>query len=369
MSLRIEIISDIFDNQARLAEIESTFHSIPFPFQSSNILNWWRLYGQTQNYRFGGKKRPIIVFLYKEKQLRAVFPLLLTQRIRKRFVKLNILEFFSQSFCGDFLDLIHNQLRGQEVNEFLFLLKKELKFDYMHLNYLPENSILLNSIVGQDYIHAGKVVIPIDNTYEEIRKSIYSRNLRHILNKSIRRIEESGQNIKAYVLEGAENIYPFKEKIKTVSLSKLKDKGMHSVYVNEEIGDNYFESMMKTEKPFCSVYILGDELMAYNIGYIQGRTVYAFDAAYNRNYAESQKIGLGILAYDRIVEHFATKYDYVDMGFGLDDYKFRFSKKTIFTRSLIVKGNTLKSILIFTLFKNKLIHVDARVLQKYSESK
>ena len=90
------------------------------------------------------------------------------------------------------------------------------------------------------------------------------------------------------------------------------------------------------------------------MGFIQDNVVYAIDAAYNRDFGDSQKIGLGILAYDQLVKRFAGEYSELSMGSGIDDYKFRFTKKSDLTYVLLLKGNKFLSILWYWYYNRKL---------------
>lgn len=344
MSLEIEIIDDLEGKREFLAKAWSGFDqaAIPEGLGLDRIMTWWRRYGAMDTRRTGFHKKPRVVLIHKDGRLAGILPLMMVERTKKKLIRLACLEFLTQSGTGHFLDIIHSALDGDEIRMVFKLIAKRLQYDQIHLCYLREDSILLRAGIGRVHPHAGKVIIPLGSSYDSIRCNVYSKNLRHILSKFQRRINESKDAIQSQVLEGKESIARWKDEIRRVSLSKLEEGGMHSVYQDPQRGDIYFHSIADAEKPFCSIFFNQDQLLSYNMGYIMDDVVYAFDAAYNRKYAEAQKIGLGILAYDQLVEHYAGKYRELDMGFGLDDYKFRFSKRVVYTKSLLIKGNTLK---------------------------
>ncbi|MBN1472272.1 MAG: hypothetical protein JW925_10865 [Syntrophaceae bacterium] len=349
MSIKITLIDEIEQNKENLKAVWGEFppEAIPAGLSLDHLFDWWERYGRIENHRIGYKKRPIILIIHRGEKLVGILPLMKVERFKNRVLRVATLEFLTQSFGGDYLDMIHNGMAIEEIARTFKLIKKQFKYDLIHLCYLKENSLLLQAGLGAVGLHSGKIIIPLDRSYKQIRNEVYSKNLRHVLNKFRRRISESSEKIQSLVIEGGENILKIKDNIKKVSLSKLADLGMHSLYQDTKIGESYFNAIVSQEKPFCSVYLAGDELLSYNIGNVQNGVVCAFDAAYNRCYAESQKIGLGILAYDSLVEKYAEKYRELDMGFGLDDYKFRFSKQVIFTHSLLVKGNTFKAGILF----------------------
>jgi CelD/BcsL family acetyltransferase involved in cellulose biosynthesis len=353
MPIEIELIEDLEKEKKLLAESWSRFDqaSIPPGLKFERVLGWWRRHGKTDTRRSGFAKMPRVVLIRRDGLLAGILPLMAVQRTKKRLLRLSCLEFLTQSGTGHFLDLIHSGLNGDEVHAVFELLSGRLRFDLLQLCYLREDSVLLGAGIGTIRPHSGKVIIPLNADYDSIRKSVYSKNLRHILAKFQRRIGESGDAIRSRVLEGKQAIAGWKDEIKRVSLSKLEDEGMHSVYRDERNGDAYFASIVAAEAPFCSVFFIADRLLAYNMGYVQDGVAYAFDAAYDRKYAEAQKIGLGILAYDRLVEHFAVRCRELDMGFGLDDYKFRFSKKVVSTRMILIRGNTMKGRLLWPLVR------------------
>lgn len=349
MPIRIALIDDIEKNKKELAEAWRQFApgSIPEGLALDQLLSWWERYGHIANQRIGFNKRPLILLLFQENELRGILPFMKVDRFKKKVLRVSSIEFLTQSFAGSYLDLIHDNMSPEEVEQAFKLIRSQFKYDLINLCYCREGSLLLKVKAGCTGLHAGKVVIPLHASYEKIRSEVYSKNLRHVLNKFRRRISESGQTVRSEVIEGGENIKKLKAEIRGVSLSKLCDPGMHSLYQDPELGELYFDSIIKSEKPFCSVYVADDRLLSYNMGYIKNDVVYAYDAAYDRQYAEAQKIGLGILAYDNLVAKYAAKYRELDMGFGLDDYKFRFSKHVVFTYSLLLKGNTVKSGMIY----------------------
>lgn len=347
--MKIVSIDDIDGSVNELATAWGHFppEAIPEGFMLEQVFSRWRRYGGVESPRSGFKKSPLILLIYDGENLTAILPLMRVERCKMGVLRVSSLEFLTQTFAGGYLDLIHDRMPVERVRCAFKLIHRQFRYDLINLCYLKKDSVLLQAGIGKTCYHSGKVVIPLDMGYERIRSLVYSKNLRHVLNKFHRRIGEAREGIHSEVIEDRKNIIKIQCAIKKVSLSKLNDPGMHSIYQNPMLGETYFDSIVSHEKPFCSVLRAGDELLSYNMGYIMGDVVYAFDAAYNREYAESQKIGLGILTYDNLVRKYAGLYKELDMGFGLDDYKFRFSKRVVFTYSLLMKGNMIKAAILY----------------------
>lgn len=366
MPISIDVFEDLQENKPKLIDIWQSFYMKHFygHLALADIFEWWDKWGYIDNSRLGFNKKSLIIIIYKSGTPAGILPLMKVSRYIKNRFHFTSLEFITQSFTGKYLDIIQYELSWHDIKHAFNLIRKQVNFDIMQLSYLKEDSVLLKAGIGKFFLHAGKIIIPLTKPYEAIRKEVYSRNLRHIINKFKRRINESNNTITSEIIENKDEIRKLKENIKNVSISKLKESGKHSIYEKKDFGEKYLETILNHEKPFCSVYHVNNKLVSYNIGYIKNKIVYALDAAYDRTYTDSQKIGFGILSYDNLIKYFANQYDFLDMGFGLDDYKFRFSKHLILTRKLLIKGNTLKSLLIYRylLYKNK--RLDSQVQEK-----
>lgn len=356
--MRIEII----DSLNKISQVEETYFffeknkSIPLGLKLNHLRRWWEYLGEYNNHKIGINKKLFFFIGYKKNdEPYFILPLMRITQIKKKILKLNKIEFFSQTFGGPVMDIIHCDLSPEDIIYIFNYIKKNIKSYYIELAYIPENSILINSFPDNFYLHSASMYIPLDSDYESIRKNIYSKNLRHVLNKFNRRIAEFPGNIKNKIIQNKEEILAYKDKIMNVSLSKINSKGMHSVYENQKIGEYYFSNLILKSNCFCSIYELNDDLLAYNMGFINKDTVYAIDAAFNRNFSDSQKIGFGILAYDQIVREFAGKFKKLDMGHGIDDYKFRFTKKFIPTYYLLLKGNQFLTLFWYSYTKKQLI--------------
>jgi hypothetical protein len=341
--MKFEIIENI--DHSNLKNIWSVFEEkdIPEGFEFKRLLHWWREFRDINSNKIGRQKRLKIIVGYESDTPILILPLVLSIRKKQKFLNIRYLEFLSQSFSFHELDIISKDLQKATIEELFEFIRKNIKYDVINLSYLNDNSPLIKYSSLQKMYHSGKVIIPISENYEEIRKNGYSKNLRHVLNKFNRRIKELDEVVKFDVITDREKIIEIKDQIFSVSNSKTRDFGMHSIYNNTFIGNAYFENIINKPNPYCAVIYFENQLVSYNYGYFSATAVYAMDAAYNRKFADAQKIGMGILAYDMVVQYFAKKKQIVDMGFGLDDYKFRFSKQLQISYTLYGFSHSIRS--------------------------
>ena len=334
----------------------------------ASLMHWWERYGQVKNRKLGQEQQLCVVAIQRGRELAACLPLELIRR-KKRFFLFTELVFLSQPMNGALLDIVHDGLTVAEVVQVFLLLKKQLRYDLLNLSYLPENSILRQAFAKNNHLHSAIPFISVAGDYDEVRKNEYSQNLKQVLNKFKRRIDEAGRGIEGRMLIGRAAIEAIKEQIQRVSLTKLKAKDMHSVYADPLTGERYFSTIMEKPEPYCSIYVKdGGDLLAYNLGFRQNDVVYFLDTAFDREYADARKIGLGILALDQMVRHYAGKCRVIELGFGLDDYKFRFTKRAVITFQLLLPGRGLLAAMLFRWERKKMVLNGQKViviLKKY----
>jgi hypothetical protein len=344
MSVRIEIIGDFKKIKELLIETYNEFNQndIPKGLKLNRLFDWWTQYGHIDNNRFGSQKKPIILLIYKKESLSAIFPLIRVERTKKKYFRFMYVEFLSQSFNGEYLDILEIlPLDSNDIINIFNFIKKEIKYDILNLSYLSVDSKLVSTFNKNVFYHSEIPILDIDLPYEEIRKKSYSRNLRSNINKFRRKIDElSDQHIIGRVLLGEDQVKEYKEKIKFVSNSKLLSPGMHSIYTSN-IGDQYFNSIINRGIPYCSIYESNGHLLAYILGNVRDDgTVYYLDGAFNRHYRNEKHIGFGILALDQAIRFFSEKHKTYNLGHGKDRYKMQFTKKTIPFYQIFISGNS-----------------------------
>jgi len=325
-------------------ELEKSIASYP-SFNALLLVNWWKRYCSFQHPRFGKSQKLAVVTAHRDGALVACLPLEILFRKRK-FLTVRELVFLSAPFNGMQMDIFQKGLNLEEIRKMVLFALRSTKADILDLTYLPEDSAILDAFPSDIFLHSAYLIIGLGRTYEEVRSSVYTKNLRHILNKFQRRIRECWPQIIGEVTEDREEIRKLGTQIRKVSTSKLLS-GMHSIYTDEVIGEEYLNNILNRTSPYCALIRNGEELIAYNMGFVDGKTVYALDAAYDRTFPDAQIIGLGMLAYDEVVKNFASRQLELNMGHGIDNYKFRFTKDYRKTYRLILSGNRILSRLIY----------------------
>jgi len=364
MSLTIQIHRSLTEIEKFSGEWHALEQKAGLPGRADldSLVRWWGRYGHLRSRRLGLEQEPCVVAIRRNGKLAACLPLQRVRR-RKRFLSYTELVFLSQPMNGSLLDIVHDGLEPPEVEEAFSLLRRAVDYDVLELAYLPGNSILRRTFTATIHLHSAFPFIAAGNGYEEVRKYSYSQNLKQVLNKFQRRVRESGGGIEGRMLLDREAICAIRDQIARVSLSKLKSPNMHSLYCDPQIGEKYFESIVERPQPYCSVYATSaGDLLAYNLGFRHGDAVYFLDTAYDREFADAQKIGLGILALDQMVRHFAGSCRVIDLGFGLDDYKFRFTKRAVVTSRLLRPGGGWRSLLVYRLLRQRARNGEARLM-------
>ncbi len=356
MSIEIEVVSDPIKSKQRIIWAWNSFESktVPDGFKLTRVIDWWDKYKDVNNNKLGFNKVPIILLIFKDKQLDGIFPLVKVTRHKKKFIKINSIEFFSQAFGGPKLDIILKNLTREDIFSLFNFIKKKYSFEYINLAYLHENSSLLKCFPNDVYYHSEIPIINIEEPYEEVKKKSYSKSLKNNLNNFKNRLKTiKTENVVGKIIVGKEQVEKYRRKIYEVSNTKLKSPGMHSIYLTV-LGDSYFDTIISTGIPFCSYYESDSCLLAYILGSIQDETVYFWDGSYNRNYPNSKNIGFGILALDNAVQYFSAKYKYFSLGHGTGAYKMQFSRETSKTMQLLLPGNTIISSLIYSKRRKRL---------------
>jgi len=145
MSLRIEVI----DSFAKLKEIAPSWLKLERTVNHRNITAsydwltvWWEVYGHYESDEIGYNKQLLILAIYDGASLKAIFPLVKLNRNRYG-IKISYVEFIGQQWGGTYLDIIANDICDNEVKFIRNWLYQNVKFDFLCLKYLPEDSALL----------------------------------------------------------------------------------------------------------------------------------------------------------------------------------------------------------------------------------
>jgi len=136
---------------------------------------WWKHFGHIDNNKYRYDKKLSILFLYNEKkELRTIAPFCIVKRKFKKIFHYTIVEFIAQQWGATYLDFVSSDLLKNEFDYVFDWLKKNRKYDLIHLRYIPE--FTSNFDLKSENATVLSVCLELEKlNYENIRKN-YSRN-------------------------------------------------------------------------------------------------------------------------------------------------------------------------------------------------
>ena len=328
---------------------------------------WWQHFGRVNNGQHGYDKKLSILFLYNEKkELRAIAPFCIVKRKFKKIFHYTIVEFIAQQWGATYLDFISYDLSKNEFDYVFAWLKKNRKYDLIHLCYIPEFTSNFDLKSDNATVLSGCPEIE-GESYSNVKKKYYSKHLKQKLNRIHNKIIRNNIDINNIIMNG-KNILNFIDNISFVSKSK-KYSGKHSIYLEAEKESFNKDLIINfSGNSNCIFLFYNKKLCAYNLSYYYNKKYFGFDAAYNRNIIELANYSIGHINIDKLLEDiFSEGVAKLCMGTGIDSHKLGFTKKICKIYNVLYKGNTLKSGLIY---KKKLLvnkHIENNFLKELNE--
>ena len=306
---------------------------------------WWKHFGHIDNSQYGFDKKLLILFLYNDdNELRAIAPFCIVKRKLKKIFHYTIAEFIAQQWGASYLDFISSDLSKNEFDYIFDWLKKNRKYDLIHLCYIPE--FTSNFDLKSENVTVLSGCPEINNLDYQYISNNYSKHLKQNIRTAYNKIAKHKIKIENKI-SGKNESELFYSIIK-VSKSKLVDK-KHSVYL-DKIKKNFLKDIYNIMDFNCVQINFNDNLVSYRTNLIYNNRKFCLDASFDRNY---RKYDLGALSVDEnIKDSVNKKFIYHCFGTGIDSYKLKFTKKVCKIYNVLYKGNTLKSGLIY---KKKLL--------------
>jgi len=301
---------------------------------------WWKHFGHIDNNQYGYDKKLCIIFLYNDNnELRAIAPFCIVKRKLKKIFNYTIIEFIAQQWGATYLDFISADLSKSEIDYIFDWLKKNRKYDLIHLRYVPEFT---------DNFDLGNENISLLSACPEISKldyqniiSNYSKHLKQNLRTAINKIKKNNIYFEKKVSKEFNDV--LWSSIIQISGSKLRD-GKHSIYLDKE-KEKFLKDSYKTMDFNCVQIYFNNDLVSYRLNIIYNSRKFCFDASFDRNY---RKYDLGALSVDYNIEDSCKKnLIYHCMGTGIDYNKLKFTKQVCKIYNVLYRGNTLKSGFIY----------------------
>ena len=304
--------------------------------------NWWKIFKDYNNNKFGYNKKLKIVLVYREEKLIAILPLILVVRY-VGLVPLSFLEFLSQQWSGIYFDIISYNLTTDITDAIFQWIRKNIRYDILHLNHIPEYS---HTIQDKKYIHGFCPYINLTkySDYMEYTKKQYSKNLRRNLTKGKNRAKRDNRKVETSVRKLTTNLF---EEIVSLSKSKL-ETGKHSIYTNS-LKKKFYEIIHKSQNAEITTIEINGQVVAYRTNIYYKGIKFEIDTSYNRAFT---KYNLGILNLKKNIEYsFDSNLHIHCMGPGIDSYKIKYTTTVVELYRYICAGRTIKGQLLVPIFR------------------
>ncbi|MBD3232563.1 MAG: hypothetical protein GF315_02455 [candidate division Zixibacteria bacterium] len=353
MNLEIKIIDSFeklegFENEWRDFEKYTQHRNLTASYDW--IKTWWDCFGNTDSHEFGNNKQLLIILLYRDENLRAIAPF--TRLTRNNFgVPISYVEFIGQQWGGTYLDIISENISEEEINYIIQWLYNNIRFDFLQLKYIPEDSILYSPHQDEMEYLSGCPEFRLSEfgSYDDYKSSVYSKKLKQNIRTAHNHIKKSGMEYS----ESAEEINPENlDKIIHISGSKVGDDKV-SIYEDPKKREFLRHILNRLKSDVMFIKLNGYEV-SYRVNVYFNGVKFCLDAAYNRFYKKQQ---VGSLSVDYSIRHSYDNLDWIQWhceGTGMDFYKTKYIKTSRNIYTHVCKGNTIKSYLINKLDLKKL---------------
>lgn len=320
---------------------EENIINLKFTFSYYYILTFWQNFSKGKKDELGIARELLVIFLYKNGVLIAIYPFCKIIRKRKKFLKVTSIEFIGQQMGATYSDIITNGIDNEAHQFVLNWLYATEQFDLVSLNHIPEFSPNKNTIFYQHVYpetYSSVAFFTSSQNYDEYKKIYYPKKIIEMLNLCNNRIRKSGYRFNFINKEMEENDF---EELKRLSDFKHNKKNhiennYSTIYKNEFIRKLY--SHFKSKVSYLQI---NDSNIAFLTSIYFKNHVYFYDTAYDTNF---KQISPGILLFDECIRQNITNViSYIDFGWGIDFFKFRLCNRFIKLFTALLPGNKLFS--------------------------
>lgn len=307
------------------------------------IYFFWNHFKDCNIRELKGAKELLIIFMYKNNLLIAIFPLLKITKRKKKIFNVIQIEFIGQQLFSNYFDIISTTFKEVDYNYFLKWLNANEKYDIINLSHIPEFSNNINSIFKDNlypFSHSSELRLNENETYDLYKQNIYPKNYKKNFNKLYNRLNKA--NISYTLISKKFEIIDLEE-LKRISENKIL-QGKTNVY-NDLFKRSFLEEIFIFYNATIYFLKLSEKNVSFVILLFYKNQVIWYDTSYDASY---EKFWPGTLIKDLLLEEcFKKNYKHNLLGWGQDFHKYRFCNKFVKLNLYIHKGNRLLSFIWF----------------------
>ena len=344
----MRMVYKIVQSTSGLIELKDQWLTLDHDTQHENIsssynwiYNWWMVFEKVENNKFGFEKELVIICGYNENKLELVCPLIKLKR-KKFGLSLTFIEFLGQQWSGVCNDIIALKNYRNMFNEVHGVIRAKLKFDFIHLRYIPELSAHYMSNDLFNFAQCPVINISDYASFDEYTKSNYSKGHKQNLRSGLNRSKKANNELEKTV----ENLDGINYgTVVNLSKSKLNDNKAWLYGDNDKL--SFYKKIHERFESNVVFVKVNGIAVAYRTNVIFNGLKLCTDASYDRN---APRYELGIHSVDEnIKDSFKRKIKNHSLGPGTDPYKLKFTKESNKLKLLFLKGNTIRANLFFIL--------------------
>ena len=343
MNYKIETITteqQFLNKETEWLEFENKINDISITYSYNYLLLFWQSFkDDTSQNELGIARQLLILFLYKDNELLAIFPFCKIRRKRKKIFHVHSIEFIGQQFFSNYSDIITNGITNKEFEIAKKWLYKNIKFDFIFLSHIPDftknKKIVYNNNLYPFSI-SSEAILSKDQTYLQYKKDTYSSNYLQNIRTLHNRINKHGIKTNIY--------YKLFETTDIDEIQKLaeskKDSGKKNIY-NLPQNKTFLNQLYKKFNAKICFLCFDKTKIAYLINLKYKHQSFWYDISFDREYKQYWP---GTLVFDYCLEEsFSQKELHVYLGWGIDFIKNRFCNQFVEISNFVLQGNSLLS--------------------------
>ncbi len=313
---------------------------------------------------FGIKRQLLILFLYKNEKLLAIFPFCRITRKRKKVFNVNTIEFIGQQKIYDYSDIITNGIDKEEFDIVYKWLKTNIRFDLIHLSHIPDfskNKLHIYQNGLYPFSHSAEIHLRDIKDYNHYRTEIYTSNFKQTIRTLNNRLKKAGLHPVVIYKKFDDNDIHALQKLADYKL----ERGKSNIYNSENI--NFLKGIYKEFDAHIYFVQIESKTVAYLVKLKYLNWSFWFDISFHSDY---KKFWLGTFMFDYCLQDsFDLNEKEIHLGWGVDFIKYRFCNRFVEISNCILFGNTLLNKIWYYEKKRQIVSASKIFLETIHKSK